>query len=110
MRKLWLAAASVLVLAGPAAAQVDVGRLLDQVVPQRGPDPRDQAERDRRVYQQGRRDEEVRREEFRRREAERRFDGPRDDDRRREFRRDEERRREEDRLRFEQERNGRPRY
>lgn len=108
MRRIMVAAAVGLVLAGPAVAQGlgEVGRLLqDQVLPRQGPDPRQQQERDRGIYEQGRRDEEARREEFRRREAgrdrDRRFEGRRDDrrddERRGEFRRDEERRRDEDR-------------
>lgn len=88
------------VLSGPAMAQGgDLGRLLQEggILPRRGPDPREQAERDRAIYDQGRRDEEGRREEFRRREAERderRFEGRRGDERRRG---DEDRRRYDDR-------------
>ncbi len=128
MRRTMVAAAMGLVLAGPAMAQGlgDVGRLLqEQVLPRQGPDPRQQQERDRAIYEQGRRDEDARRQEQRqRREAERdgdrRFEGRRNDDRRGEFRRDEDRRgearrdddrrRDEDRFRAEQERNQPRRY
>ena len=75
-------------LSGPAMAQGgDLGRLLQEggILPRAQPDPRQQAVRDRAIYEQGRRDEEGRREEFRRRrEAERedrRFEGRRGDER-----------------------------
>ena len=127
MRRIIVAAAIGLVLAGPAVAQGlgDVGRLLqEQVLPRQGPDPRQQQERDRAIYEQGRRDEDARRQEQRqRREADRdgdrRFEGRRDDrrgevrrddDRREEGRRDDGRRRDEDRFRAEQERNQPRRY
>lgn len=108
-------------LSGPAMAQGgDLGRLLQEggILPRAQPDPRQQAERDRGIYEQGRRDEEGRR----RREAEReerRFGGRRGDERsergdprygrpdgygRDDGRGPDRRRGEEDRRRFEEER------
>ena len=58
MRDFVMVAMAAAVLAGPAAAQNigDVGRMLqDQVLPRQGPDPRQQ-ERDRAIYEQGRRE------------------------------------------------------
>ena len=127
MRGILMAAAMGMALAGPAAAQgVDVGRLLQQggILPrQQGPDPREQADRDRAIYEQGRRDEEVRRADARRhreaeRERDRKFDGLRgdgrggyrDDPRRGEPRGyDDRRRAEQDRFRPDQD-GGPPRY
>jgi len=83
VQKFLAAAIAVAVLAGPAAAQNlgDVGRMLqEQVLPRQGPDPRQQ-ERDRAIYEQGRRD------------AERRSDQRRYDDRRRDEQRSDARRR-----------------
>ncbi len=122
MRVILMATAMGMALAGPVMAQgVDVGRLLQQggILPrQQGPDPREQADRDRAIYEQGRRDEEARREEaWRHREAER--DGDRRVDGRREYGRGEYRRDprgDDDRRRVEQDRfrpdrdDGPPRY
>ena len=61
MRKLWMAAAVGAALTGPAAAQSlnDAGRLLQQYLPgqqqQQQPNPA-QSDRDRAIYEQGRRD------------------------------------------------------
>ena len=119
MRGILMAAAMGMALAGPAVAQgVDVGRLLQQggILPrQQGPDPREQADRDRAIYEQGRRDEEARREEARRhreaeRDGDRRLDGRRADDRgayRDDPRRDDDRRRV-DQDRFQPNRDGGP--
>ena len=60
MRDFVMVGMAVAMLAGPAAAQNigDVGRMLqDQVLPRERPDPRQQ-ERDRAIYEQGRRDSE----------------------------------------------------
>ncbi len=86
MRKFLMAAAIGVAVVGPVAAQSlnDVGRLLQkQIAP--GQQEPSQQERDRAIYEQGRRDqEESRREELRRRdEAGRGRDDRRDDDRRR---------------------------
>ena len=70
------------VLAAPAAAQNigDIGRALQQqVLPRQGPDPRQQ-ERDRAIYEQGRRDSE--RGNDQRRFEDRRWDEQRGDGRR----------------------------
>lgn len=117
MRGILMAAAVGIALANPVMAEgLDVGRLLQQggILPrQQGPDQREQADRDRGIYEQGRRDEEGRREEVRRRreaerDGDRRVDGRREgdrgeyrDDRRRgDPRGDDDRRRvEQDRLR-----------
>ncbi|HEY0205793.1 MAG TPA: hypothetical protein VGC15_16745 [Acetobacteraceae bacterium] len=123
MRGILMAAAMGMALASPVMAQgVDVGRLLQQggILPrQQGPDPREQADRDRAIYEQGRRDEEARREDARRhRESERaedrRLGGHRTDDR--DDRRrgdprgyDDRRRVEQDRFRPDQD-SGPPRY
>ena len=61
MRKLWMAAAAGAALAGPAAAQSlnDAGRLLQQVMPgqqQQQQPSQGQSDRDRAIYEQGRRD------------------------------------------------------
>ncbi len=58
MRKLWIAAAVGAALAGPAAAQSlnDAGRLLQQVLPGQQQQPQGQSDRDRAIYEQGRRD------------------------------------------------------
>ncbi len=60
MRKLWMAAAAGAALAGPAAAQSlnDAGRLLQQVMPgqQQQQPNQGQSDRDRAIYEQGRRD------------------------------------------------------
>ncbi len=81
MRKFWMAAVGG-VLAGPAAAQSlnDAGRLLQQVLPgQQQPGP-SQADRDRAIYEQGRRDaEQTRRGQGR---DDGRYDARRDDTRR----------------------------
>ena len=93
MRRFVVVAVAVGLLAGPAAAQNigDIGRALEQqVLPRQGPDPRQQ-ERDRTIYEQGRRD-------ANRGGEERRFD-----ERRRGERRGDARRREDDR-RFERDR------
>ncbi len=78
MRTLWIAAAGA-ALAGPAAAQSlnDAGRLLQQVLPGQQ-QPQGQPDRDRAIYEQGRRDAE----QARRQELDRNRD-PRYDDRRR---------------------------
>ena len=84
MRDFVLIAIAVGALAGPAAAQNlgDVGRMLqDQVLPRQAPDPRQQ-ERDRAIYEQGRRDSE--RGSDQRRYQDRRRDEQRSDARRRE--------------------------
>jgi hypothetical protein len=60
MRSFVVVALAVGVLAVPAAAQNigDIGRAIEQqVLPRQGPDPRQQ-ERDRAIYEQGRRDSE----------------------------------------------------
>lgn len=79
MRKLWMAAAGA-ALAGPAAAQGlnDAGRLLQQFLPGQQQPNQGQADRDRAIYEQGRRDAE----EARRREGLDRGRDPRPDDRR----------------------------
>ena len=106
MRRFFVVAIGV-VLAVPAAAQSlgDVGRLLqEQVIPRQGPDPRQQ-ERDRAIYEQGRRDSEERqREEHRRRDAERGGDHRRYEDQRRDERGDVRRSEEGDRFRRDQDR------
>ena len=60
MRKLWMAAAVAAGVAGPAAAQSlnDAGRLLQQYLPgqQQQQPPQAQSDRDRAIYEQGRRD------------------------------------------------------
>ncbi len=91
MRGILMASAIGMALASPVMAEgLDVGRLLQQggILPrqQQGPDPREQADRDRGIYEQGRRDEEARREEARRhreadRDGDRRVDGRREGDR-----------------------------
>jgi hypothetical protein len=84
VQKILAAAIAVGVLAAPAAAQNlgDVGRMLqDQVLPRQGPDPRQQ-ERDRAIYEQGRRDAE-------RGNDQRRYDDRRRDEQRRDARRGE---------------------
>lgn len=83
MRNLRTAAALGVLLAGPAAAQSlnDAGRLLQQYLPGQQQPSQSQADRDRTIYEQGRRDaaEEARRRDGR---DEGRYD-PRRDDRRR---------------------------
>lgn len=68
MRTLWMAAAAGVLLAGPAAAQSlnDAGQLLQRILPGQQ-QPQSQADRDRAIYEQGRRDaaEETRRNEDR---------------------------------------------
>ena len=85
MRILWMAMSAGALLAGPAAAQSlnDAGRLLQQYLPGQQQQPsQSQADRDRAIYEQGRRDaaEETRRRDGGRDEG--RYD-PRRDDRRR---------------------------
>ena len=119
MRKFAVAAIG-LALAGPAAAQGlgDVGRLLQQQIqPRQQPDPRQQDERDRAIYEQGRRDsEDARRQGERRHDAERgdyrQGDGRRTDERRRDIRRSDDPdgyRNDEDRRRGDGEQRIRPR-
>ncbi len=84
MRGFVVVAIAMGVLAAPAVAQNigDIGRALEQqVLPRRGPDPRQQ-ERDRAIYEQGRRDSE--RGSDQRRFEERRRDERHGDARRRE--------------------------
>ena len=78
MRSFWIAAVGA-ALAGPAAAQSlnDAGRLLQQVLPGQQ-QPQGQSDRDRAIYEQGRRDAE----QARRQDADRNRD-TRQDDRRR---------------------------
>ena len=67
MRKRWIAAAVGAALAGPAAAESlnDAGRLLQQVLPGQQQPNQGQSDRDRAIYEQGRRDaEQARRQEF----------------------------------------------
>ena len=79
MRKLWMMAAVGGLLAGPAAAQSlnDAGRLLQQVLPGQQ-QPQGQSDRDRAIYEQGRRDAEQSR-----RQEDGTGDGRRSNDRRR---------------------------
>ncbi len=115
MRNFVVVAIAVGVLAGPVAAQNigDVGRMLqEQVLPRQGPDPRQQ-ERDRAIYEQGRRDSE--RGSDQRRYEDRRRDEQRGDARRREdsdrYRGDQDRRRaDEERARAEEQRARTGRY
>lgn len=60
MRKLWMTTAISMALAGPAAAQSldDAGRLLQRVLPGQQQPNQGQSERDRQIYEQGRRDQE----------------------------------------------------
>lgn len=76
MRNLWRAAAAGVLLVGPAAAQSlnDAGRLLQQYLPGQQQPNQGQSDRDRAIYEQGRRDAA---------EEARRRDDPRRDDRRR---------------------------
>ncbi len=97
MRKLWMTAAIGMTLAGPAAAQSldDAGRLLKRVLPGQQQQPNQgQSERDRQIYEQGRRDQE----DARRREGG--INEGRLDDRRQNERRLDERRRADDRQRY----------
>ena len=82
MRNPWMAAAVGVLLAGPAAAQSlnDAGQLLQRILPGQQQQPgQSQADRDRAIYEQGRRDAA---EEARRRDGDR-YDGQQRDDRRR---------------------------
>ncbi len=74
MRNLWITAAVGAALAGPAAAQSlnDAGRLLQQVLPGQQQPSQGQSDRDRAIYEQGRRDAA---------EQARRREGGRDEDR-----------------------------
>ena len=84
MRKLMITAAIGAALAGPAAAQSldDAGRLLQRVLPGQQQPNQGQSQRDRDIYEQGRRDQET----ARQREGgvdDRRLNDRRPDDRRR---------------------------
>lgn len=69
MRNWWMAAAAGVLLAGPAGAQSlnDAGQLLQRILPGQQQPTQSQADRDRAIYEQGRRDaaEEARRNEDR---------------------------------------------
>lgn len=113
MRKLWMTAAIGVLLAGPAASQTlnDAGRLLQQVLPGQQQQPgQSQADRDRAIYEQGRRDaEQTRRGQGR---DEGRYDPRRDEPRRAEDRprydRDQDRRRGDPDRAYDDERPSRP--